>query len=364
MAKMNFQFLDVGMGDSTLVIMGNTPTTQQLALIDFGVQPFTKFKIGADDAFSYLVKTIDTISKARGKLLPYLDHLFITHPDQDHYNRIMSLIEAKYDSFGLEDLSIGELTYGGRASLYKGLIQKISKYVVNKQNIADQPSLAHADVDGMDHTVDPDWSFAGGDIKVYMLNVNYPSLNSSVPNPLSLCLMFEDQSGNKVIFMGDAEEDVEDQIIENFRDAEKGFLNAYGLKLGHHGSQAGTSEQWLKAVKPKAVFASGDFVWAHPYCSTINRVIAAKTLDTMLPHWYCCGMPGKEYFNVLSEQQILLNLWYVVKKPSEKMIDSGGQTVDVNQGVTFGVQWSLLFNGTAQPQLFVTETASPVKSGS
>src|ERR1700754_734265 len=347
MAKMNFQFLDVGMGDGTLVIMGNTPATQQLALIDFGVQPYTKFKVGAEDAFRYLVRTIDEISKARDKKVPYLDHLFITHPDQDHYNRIMQLIEAEYKSYGLEDLSIGRLTYGGKRKLYKGLIKKISNHVVEK--IGDQPSLAHAEVDGIDGSVEFDWQFAGGDIKVYLLNANYPNLDAEVPNPLSICLMFADQSGNKVIFMGDAEEEVEHQIIENFKDAAAGFLNAYALKLGHHGAKAGTSDTWLKAVKPKAIFASGDFVWAHPYCFTINNVIKSGTLNKIADHWYCCGESGKEYFNVFTKNQIFLNLWYVVKKATEKMVDEKGKTTSVAQGVTFGVQWSMTFDGAKTP---------------
>ena len=278
------------MGDGTLVIMGNTASTQEIALIDFGVQPFTKFKIGADDSLSYLLSTIDEISQARDKKVPYLDHLFITHPDQDHYNRIMKLIEGPYKSYGLKKLTIGKLTYGGTNGLYNGLIKKISEHVEDKGSIADKPALAHSDVDGMDGSVEANWFFAGGDIKVYLLNVNFPNLKSKVPNPLSLCLMFADQSGNKVIFMGDAEEAVEDQIIENFAGATDGFLNAYALKLGHHGSVAGTSTKWLEAVKPKAVFASGDFVWAHPYCVTINRVIEAGTLNKIADHWYCCGV--------------------------------------------------------------------------
>src|SRR5262245_21314808 len=138
MAKMAFQFLDVGMGDGTFVIMGDTPATQELALIDFGVQPYTKFKVGADDAMAYLVSTINQISDKRGKGVPYLDHLFITHPDQDHYNRIMKLITATYPSFAGKSLSIGDLTYGGAKTLYKGLIGDISRYVVSDK-IGDLP---------------------------------------------------------------------------------------------------------------------------------------------------------------------------------------------------------------------------------
>jgi competence protein ComEC len=113
-------------------------------------------------------------------------------------------------------------------------------------------------------------------------------------------------------------------------------------------------------VKPKAVFASGDFVWAHPYCVTINRVIAGGTLNKIADHWYCCGESGGEYFNNLSKEQVFLNLWYVVKTAIQKMTDGKGKTSDALQGVTFGVQWSLLFDGTKTPTFFVTDTWSPV----
>ncbi|MEP6913748.1 MAG: MBL fold metallo-hydrolase, partial [bacterium] len=93
MASMTFEFLDVGMGDSTLVMMGTSASsTQELALVDFGIQPFTQNKVGADDAMIYLVNTINKNSDDRGLKEPFIDHLFITHGDQDHYNRIEALI--------------------------------------------------------------------------------------------------------------------------------------------------------------------------------------------------------------------------------------------------------------------------------
>jgi beta-lactamase superfamily II metal-dependent hydrolase len=362
MAKMTFQFLDVGMGDGTLVIMGgDSDASKQLALVDFGVQPFTKFKIGADDALKYLVSEIDRISKARKKTMPYLDHLFITHPDQDHYNRMITLIKALYPSFGFQDLSIGALTYGGAKSRYGKLIKNISPFVVDKSSIANLPDMAHSEVDGMDGSVEPNWTFANGAINVYLLSANYPTTASYVPNPLSLCLMFADQNNNKVILIGDAEREVEAQIIKNFKHATAGFLNAYALKLGHHGSLNGTSEVWVKAVKPNAVFASGDFVWAHPYCKTLEEVANAKTLKEMGEHWFCCGKSGKEYFNNKTKLQICLNLWYVVKNPAgEKMKDSDGKIEHVKAGTTFGVQWELEFNGAAAPTFAHTDTSNPV----
>jgi hypothetical protein len=215
----------------------------------------------------------------------------------------------------------------------------------------------------LNKTVTPFTTFVGGKIKVYLLSSNYPTKGTYVPNPLSLCLMFQDDSNNKVIFLGDAEGEVEADIINYYKNAQAGFLQAYGLKLGHHGSVAGTSVDWVKAVKPKAVFASGDFVWSHPYCETIQRVIDNTTLGTYSPNLrYCCGIPGKEYFNNLSTKQIFINLWYVVLNPAgENMKSNQGNAVTFSQqGTTWGVQWEMEFNGTGSPSFGLTETGNPV----
>jgi len=176
--------------------------------------------------------------------------------------------------------------------------------------------------------------------------------------------MFEN-GASKVILMGDAEENVEKQIIKNFADADTGFLNAYGLKLGHHGSVAGTSNAWIDAVKPKAIFASGDMVWAHPYCAPINRVIAKKVLaPTVQTLRYCCGTSkNDDYINTQKDLKVALNLWYIVyDRNGENMkIDDTNQVVATPQGTTWGVQWELDFpSAGATPSLTKTASANPV----
>jgi len=361
---MTFQFLDVGMGDGSLVIIGNKPSEQELVLIDLGIQPFVKFKEGVKDALVYLVDTIDTISSARGKDDPYLDHLFITHPDPDHYNRVMTLIESKYKSYPGKKLKIGGFSYGGAKSLYKGTIKKISDQVEDKVDTLTDNQCSIINADG---SVKPKWEFSDAEISVYLLNVNYPDKKSAVKNPLSLCLMFADEFNNKVIFMGDAEWTVEDQIVENFKSAKPAnFLKAYALKLGHHGSEAGTSEEWLKVVQPKAVFASGDVKWAHPYCNTVDRVIKTVKLNKTGKHWYSCGEAfGKDdrrYFNHEAELDVFLNLWYIVKSPFGEWLQEEGKPAEFSlEGMTYGVQYSLTFNGAAAPTILVSDKYQPVK---
>jgi hypothetical protein len=366
MAKMTFEFLDVGMGDGTLVKMvgGKKDAKPQLALIDFGVHRLTKFKVGKNDAMKFLVDTIDEISKERKEDEPYLDHLFITHPHADHYNAIKDLITAKYTSYPGKALSIGRLTYGGPKNLYSGdLIGFIKKFVVTG-NVNKLGPWFHSPV-AADGSVAPFCTFGDDDdIKVYLLNSNAPLKKAKDDyNQLSLCLMFADVSGNKVILMGDAGNDIEKQIIKHYKDAKGDFLKAYALKLGHHGSDTATSNEWIEVVRPKAVFASGDMVWAHPYCNAISR--AAKTVDDMPgKHWFCCGKSlggGKrDYFNHEVNTQIFLNIWYFVTKPGgEWMVDDDGEEELGKVGLTFGVQWQMNFDGPEPPTFFYTDVPNP-----
>lgn len=365
MPKMTFQFLDVGMGDGTLVIMtadkvGSKP---ELALVDFGVHRLTKFKVGKSDALKYLVETIDEISKDRKEDEPYLDHMFITHPHADHYNAIKDLIQADYPSYKGKALSIGRLTYGGPKDLYDGdLIGYISDFVV-ADAVDKLGSLYHSPVNP-DGTVTPFTTFADEKVKVYLLASNSPLKKAKDDyNQLSLCLMFADSNGNKVILMGDAGNAIEKQIIKDYKAAKGNFLRAYGLKLGHHGSDTATSDEWVAAVQPKAVFASGDMVWAHPYCNAITR--ASKTVDSALAkHWYCCGKSlggyKREYFNHNVFEQIFLNIWYFVDKPGGQwMVDDDGDEELGKEGLTYGVQWEMNFTVAGDPTIFSTDVPVP-----
>lgn len=358
---MTFEFLDVGMGDATFVMMGaNTKSTQEMALIDFGLQPFTKFKVGRDDAAVYLVRTIGELSKQRQLANPQIDHVFITHPDRDHYNEIVKLINrTDYPNYFGKTLKIGKLTIGGNANEYTNFSEILKAVVDQNSYILD--NNCHSTING-DGTVVPLFTFVKGAVKVYLLSANYPSRASDDANQKSLCLMFE-TGGNKMIFMGDAEGQVEANIIENFKGAKAGFLNAYGLKLGHHGSKAGTTQEWINAVKPSAIFATGDFVWAHPYCEPINRVANSKVLkSTTLYRRFVCGESTREYFNNHSQLQIALNLWYVVKEANGQTLveESDKSTYNGQQGLTLGVQWELEFeNGATGGVLNRTDTSNP-----
>jgi competence protein ComEC len=372
MASMTFQFLDVGMGDGTLVQMRSGAKVDapcELALVDFG-EKRTPSKIPYTDAMSYLVKFIDGNSDALNLHRPYVDVLFLTHPDGDHYNKVEELTNQTFPHFKGQRLNFGRVVFGGNERDYGKVITNLydgGRGVVDEKPmpLGDKQHAAKADTSPV-----PDWTFAGGKVNVYLLSSNYPSRGASAPNPKSLVLLF--QCGDKkVILPGDAEADVESYIRREFDSA---FLQATAMKLGHHGSKGATSPAWVRTVQPQAIFASGDMCWAHPYAEPICRVRDQRCLgpsgfDAV---WYCCGAghgENREYWNNPTKEAICLNLWYVVKAtPSEVLNYEFKHTVwrptTEPPGSTFGVQWLLELRDTGKPVFGVTARAVPASGKS
>jgi hypothetical protein len=368
MASMSVHFLDVGMGDGTLVQMrpGNDPKVPaELALVDFG-EKRTESKVPYKDAMKYLVEFVDANSRARAQPTPFIDTLFITHPDGDHYNKVVELTKQAYPSFPGEQLRFGRIVYGGNEADYGTVIKNLwdgGLGLVDKKPLplGDKQHAANAAAVPV-----PDWTFVGGDVRVYLLSCNYPRRNAGPPNPRSLVLMFE-VGDKKLILQGDAEKDVEKFVVDTF---EPSFLKATALKLGHHGGKEATSVRWVNAVKPKTVFASGDFRWAHPYCEPICRVIEEGCLQRGMPGfpvWYCCGSghrDNRQYFNNPTTEGICLNLWYVAKQAPDETLNYGDQiggrvAGQYQQGTVFGVQWLLYLPDKGDVQYGVTLNAVP-----
>ncbi|HEX6687156.1 MAG TPA: MBL fold metallo-hydrolase [Solirubrobacterales bacterium] len=345
MATMTFQFLDVGQGDSTLVqICEDGEDFGELVLVDCG-EKNSPMDVAGNDALAYLIGAIDKNSRERGDMVPRVDMLFITHPDEDHFNKLAELIQGPYPSFDDEKLSFDAVYYGGKPGNYPaGFIAGLPCAGGAKK----LDSTQHAKIDAAG-VVTPDWEFAGGEVDVYLLSANFPSRAAAKKNPKSIVLMF-DLDGSKVTLQGDAEGSVESHILRTFEDAEDGFLNAIAMKLGHHGSRASTSDAWLEQLEPRAIFASGDMHWAHPYCEPICRALdkVPDWDDPGVPVWYCCGEGGiadRQYYNNPTDKAICLNLWYVVEDDTEDLLEGsdvkGWVPVTVAKGTTYGVQWTL-----------------------
>jgi competence protein ComEC len=354
MATTSFQFLDVGMGDGTLIITPN----KRIILVDFG-ELRTPFKDAPEDALTYLEKAIGTASNERGLQRPQIDHLFLTHGDEDHYNKVPRLMTStNFKYFPGKTAVIKNLTFGGEAGDYGTLISDLTPTVTGTVD-----NLGDHFVELPDNNGDVKSTWQIDNVDIYLLCSNYPYKAAPKKNPKSLVLMFE-YAGDKVIISGDAEYQVEADIINSFQNTrDKKFLNVFAIKVGHHGSRNAASLAWLNATKPSVAFASGDMVWAHPYCETVTRIIDNGTLENVSEHYYCCGQghnDNREYFNNKVKRGVCLNLWYVVKKSSENLkLPSKKWPKSYDKGYTFGVQWACDLHDNKLPEVYSTEGPKP-----
>ncbi len=101
-----------------------------------------------------------------------------------------------------------------------------------------------------------------------------PSESYEDANNNSIVLLVE-HGENRFLFMGDAEEEEESDILKSGADVE-----ADVLKVGHHGSRSSSSKKFLEAVSPDyAVISCGeDNSYGHPHAETLNnlRAMGAK----------------------------------------------------------------------------------------
>src|SRR3954451_14196264 len=369
-----FEFMDVGMGDGTLIELPPRDNAE-LCLFDFGERG-SSFKNPAKASALFLFKRITETCKARGLAAPTLEYLFISLPDRDHWNKLKWLIKGdlapqypgikkQWEENGWKDgteLKINNLVFGGNWS----------EYTKNNKDVADAVwyaskeyyDLGDADYDkqnAVTGAVEPRWIHRKGvtdeETKMYLLSSNLPQKKSKATNPKSLVVMFE-YKGKKVMLTGDAESKItEPKIMERYKHANKAFLRSTALKLGHHGSAASTSQLFADAVQPKFIFASGDKRWGHPYCGPIDR--CWKYLGTTKKRWYSCTGNGKnnDYQSVDAADNVCTNLWYVVtQKPDITLPGWNGVNKTAEHGTYVGVQWRLEITSDGAP---ITESTKP-----
>lgn len=96
---------------------------------------------------------------------------------------------------------------------------------------------------------------------------NLNDIDSSDTNESSL-VIYLNIYNKKFLFMGDAPKNIEENIVLNNK------LEIDVLKVGHHGSNTSTSENFIKSIKPKeAVISCGkNNFYGHPHTETLNTL--------------------------------------------------------------------------------------------
>jgi competence protein ComEC len=231
--RLHLVVLDIGQGDAILIAAPSGETV----LIDGGPDP-------------------DLTMRRLGERLPFwqrrLDVLVLTHPHEDH---VAGLVPA------LERFEVGTVLEPGRE--YEN--PTYPRFL----------GLAHRE---------PGVTFRvarAGDViplgKAARLVVIYPTardaeaplLDGDINNGSVVMLL--ESNGFRALLTGDAEAPVESQLLE------RGLLGPVDvLKVGHHGSESGTTSQMLAVLRPRiAIISCGtDNEYGHPHAVTLENLAA------------------------------------------------------------------------------------------
>lgn len=227
--KLFVHYIDVGQGDCILVQVNN-----KNLLIDSGPNSDKK------KLFNY-VSNLD---------LKKLDYVIATHPHEDHIGNMADIIN---------DYNISEF--------YAPKVQTTTKTFENMiESLKDKNLKIHVLKKGT-NSIDLGENTT---VTVFSPNKdNYENLNNYSP-------VIKIKYGNtSFLFTGDAEKDIENEILDNNED-----ISADVLKVGHHGSSTSTSKRFLNKVNPSiAVISVGkDNDYNHPNDDTIKRLIENKAI--------------------------------------------------------------------------------------
>lgn len=224
--QLEVDFLDVGQGDAILI---KTPFGQNI-LIDGGPD--------------------NTIIKRLSENLAWwdkkIDLMILTHPHSDHVGGLIDVIKR----------------YKVEKILYTGVVHNSPDYLVWLELIRgrkipliiiDRPQVIELGEDCELQIIYPRESLLGKEVD----NLNSSSIIAKLV-----------YGQTKFLFTGDAESEVEQELINSNAD-----LSAQVLKAGHHGSDTSSGQEFLQAVRPEIVIIQvGGNDFGHPSRRVIKRL--------------------------------------------------------------------------------------------
>jgi len=216
--------IDVGQADSFLFIQEG-----EVALIDCGTR-----STGKD-----VVKHLKSLGITR------IDYIFGTHPHDDHMGGMYDVItNFEIGKIIIPEIESGEVT----TNWYMKLMNEINQgnYEVEYTEVGSMYNVGNASMKVIGPISKPN-----GNLNNYstVLKVSFGEMD--------------------IIMTGDAEEEVEKEIIKSGAN-----LDAEILKVGHHGSDTSNSEEFLDAITPEYALISAKVgnKYEHPTEETMQRL--------------------------------------------------------------------------------------------
>ncbi len=220
--QLKVSLLDVGQGESIFI---QTPHGRTI-LVDGG--PGNKI--------------LEQLSEQGNYFLQKIDLLVLTHPDLDHLEGFLNLLER---------YRVGALLFNGRLEgsfAYQEFLQKI----------------ANLNIPAVKARSDQDWQLDEG----IFLDVITPGMSKELMattnnSALLLKLVYGKTS---LLLMSDSEKEEELALLRSDTD-----IRSQILKVGHHGSITSSTDALLRAVQTKeAIISSGkNNRYDHPHLATI-----------------------------------------------------------------------------------------------
>ena len=233
--NLNIFFIDVGQGDSTLIV---TPM-KHCILIDGGGNLNESFDVGKNTVLPYLLS----------RRITKLDYIIVSHFDQDHIGGLLTVMtEIKVEKVIVsKQLEISE-NYEKFISIVK---ENGIKVVVVEQ--------------GCKLNIEKNLYF---DI-LWPSNLKFISENVLNNNSIVCKMHYKDFS---MFFTGDIEEIAEKQILQEYKN-DLNILNSTILKVAHHGSKTSSIQEFLEVVKPEiALIGVGkNNIFGHPNDEVVKR---------------------------------------------------------------------------------------------
>ena len=263
---------------AALLIVGTECPSGNLEIAMLNVGQGDCFFIQGPEGGTYLIdggsSSVSQVGKYR--IEPYLkwqgiealDYVWVTHGDLDHMNGILELLERKRMGLKIKTLILPPKNYWND-NIFE-LVRAAEKAGTNIHIMAQGQRLEE------------------GEMQIQCL---WPQAKEEGldENQASIVLSLTYKSFD-MLFTGDLEKEAEEKVVEYIETGQKKLLlpDKYEvLKVGHHGSKSGTSEELLKVVQPDiALISAGENNrYGHPHAETIKRLKnAGSEMITTIEH--------------------------------------------------------------------------------